>query len=297
MKRTLVFLTLFSSALFAQEVKLELKQLAEQGLAGGVSAFTATAHTVQGAPYSATVIHESVQSLADGNRIVQKTTGTTARDSQGRTRNDTALPMIGNMSAAGAPHLVFIVDPVAQTSYTLNLDEKTAHAMSHKMFVAAGPSGSEGPTMTKTWVAGAEGIQTFSTAVPPPPHPMGAMVMGFKSQKVDLDKEQAETRTEDLGAQVIEGVNAQGVRTTRTIPAGEIGNDKPIDILTEVWTSSDLKTIVMSRRSDPRSGDQIFRLSNIVRSEPDPSLFTIPADFKTVEAGGDKNFVFYHSKE
>ena len=64
-----------------------------------------------GAPYSATVVNESVQTLADGNRIVQKTTGTTARDSEGRTRNDAPLPMIGNMSSAGAPHLVFIVDP------------------------------------------------------------------------------------------------------------------------------------------------------------------------------------------
>src|SRR5579863_624728 len=82
---------------------------------------------VQGAPYSATVVNESTQTLADGNRIVQSTTGTTARDSQGRTRQDMTPPPIGNMSAANAPHIVFIQDPVAQASYMLNLTDKTAH--------------------------------------------------------------------------------------------------------------------------------------------------------------------------
>jgi hypothetical protein len=73
------------------------------------------------------------------------------------------------------------------------------------------------------------------------------------------------------------------VRTTRTISAGEIGNEKPISIVTEVWTSPDLKTVVYSKRSDPRMGEQTFQLTNIARSEPDASLFTVPADFKIVD--------------
>src|SRR3984893_8271832 len=84
---------------------------------------------IQGAPYSATVTNESIQTLADGNRIVQSSTGTIARDSQGRTRQDAALPVIGNFSGANAPHLVFIRAPVTQTSYTLNLSEKIAQKM------------------------------------------------------------------------------------------------------------------------------------------------------------------------
>jgi hypothetical protein len=305
MKLSLIFLTVLSSTLFAQD---EMKQSADKQLlekqlvekqfvihaAGGVGAFTSTAHPVQGSPYSATVTNESVQTLADGNRIIQKTAGTTARDSQGRTRNDAQLPMIGSMSATGAPHLVFIVDPVAQASYTLNLDEKTAHVISGKMSAGHEPAGVEGATMMKTWI-GAGPVMGGLSSLPPPP--AGGMMVSISGQKVQLSKEQGETRTEDLGAQVIEGVHAQGVRTTRTIPAGEIGNDKPIEIVTEVWTSSELKTIVMSKRTDPRSGDQIFRLTNIVRSEPDPSLFTVPADFKTVEGGAGKNIFFYQSKE
>jgi hypothetical protein len=92
----------------------------------------------------------------------------------------------------------------------------------------------------------------------------------------------------------MEGVLVNGVRTTRTIPAGEIGNDRPISIVTEVWTSPDLKTVVSSKRSDPRMGEQTFQLTNIVRAEPDPSLFSVPADFKIVE-GPQK--IIYRTKQ
>jgi hypothetical protein len=88
----------------------------------------------------------------------------------------------------------------------------------------------------------------------------------------------------------MEGVFVTGVRTTRTIPAGQIGNEKPISIVTEVWTSPDLKTIVYSKRSDPRTGEQIFQLTNITRNEPDASLFAVPAGFKLVE--GPKTVIY-----
>jgi hypothetical protein len=288
MKRTMFFLTLLSGSLYAQtdaKQQLEMKQFAENFHAGAttIGAFTNSAHAVQGSPYSATVVNESIQTLADGNRIVQRTTGTTARDSEGRTRNDASLPMIGNMSPAGTPHLVFIVDPVAQKSYTLNLDDKTAHVMGHKMLM---PPGAE-----------AGGVKVIARDVAMSSEHLGPVTIAIGGQKIELDKEQTQARTEDLGNQVIEGVNAQGVRTTRTIAAGEIGNEKPIDIVTEVWTSSDLKTIVMSKRSDPRSGEQTFRLTNISRAEPDAALFTIPADFKTAEIVPDRKMFFYQPKE
>jgi hypothetical protein len=81
----------------------------------------------------------------------------------------------------------------------------------------------------------------------------------------------------------MEGLLVNGVRTTRTIPAGQIGNSKPITIVSEVWTSPDLKTVIYSKRVDPRMGEQTSQLSNIVRSEPDPSLFSIPGDFRIVD--------------
>jgi hypothetical protein len=247
-----------------------------------VAAGRMLATPVQGAPYSATISNESVQTLADGNRIVQTSTGTTARDSQGRTRQDTALPTIGNLSAANAPHLVFIMDPVGQVSYTLNLTDKSAQKLSMPL---GGPDGVAG-------VAGAPGatkmfftqVETASpTAGMPPPAP-GALVRSFGPE------EQANVSTEDLGIQTMEGLLVTGVRTTRTIPAGEIGNEKPISVVTEVWTSPDLKTIVYSKRTDPRMGEQTFKLTNIVRAEPAPALFTVPADFNFMD--GPQNLIY-----
>jgi hypothetical protein len=254
---------------------------------------------VQGAPYSATITNESVQTLADGNRIVNTSSGTIARDSQGRTRQDAPVPSIGNLAAANAPHIVFIQDPVAQVSYTLNLTDKTAQ----KMSIMPGPPGGPGMAImsggatgagTAGPVTGAAGgpVQTFSMRIEgepgsaamaplPPLPPGGGPVM---IQRAMIADDPSQMTTEDLGTQTMEGVTAKGTRTTHTIPAGQIGNDAPIKIVTEVWTSPDLKTVVYSKRDDPRMGEQTFQLKNIVRTEPDASLFTVPADF-TVSDG------------
>jgi|SRR5579872_19036 len=251
---------------------------------------------VQGQPYSATITNESIQTLADGNRIVQSTSGTIARDSQGRTRQDMNLPSIGNLSATNAPHLVVIQDPVAQTSYTLDLTDKTAQKMPAPPMGPVPPPGGLAPA------AGGQAppsggnvfyVQSGRAAasgqmpdLPPPMPPLPSM----DGPKVLMTDAQGQATTEDLGSQTMEGVFVTGVRTTRTIPAGQIGNEKPISIVTEVWTSPDLKTVVYSKRSDPRMGELTFRLTGIARSEPDASLFTVPADFKIVE--GPKPFIY-----
>jgi hypothetical protein len=87
------------------------------------------------------------------------------------------------------------------------------------------------------------------------------------------------TTTQSLGTQTIEGVQAEGTRTTRTIPVGDIGNDQPIQIVTERWFSPDLQTFVMVKHSDPREGETTYQLTGINRSVPDASLFEVPADY------------------
>jgi hypothetical protein len=234
---------------------------------------------VQGAPFSATITNESVQTLADGNRIVQTNTGSTARDSQGRTRQETALPPIGNLSAANAPRLVFIHDAVAQTSYTLNLTDKTAQKIPTFPPGMSGSGQISGANVSVMRMESGSVATAGAGQVGLPPLPPPAMML----QSTVLSNDPSKVSTEDLGSQTMEGVIVNGVRTTHTIAAGEIGNDKPIRIVTEVWTSPDLKTVVYSKRSDPRMGEQTFQLTNIVRAEPDASLFTVPADFKTVD--------------
>ncbi|HRI02411.1 MAG TPA: hypothetical protein PLL77_01600 [Pyrinomonadaceae bacterium] len=89
-----------------------------------------------------------------------------------------------------------------------------------------------------------------------------------------------ETKTEQLGSKNIEGIEVEGTRTVTTIPAGAIGNERPIETVYEKWYSKELQLVVMSKRTDPRFGEQTYRLTNLVRSEPDPSLFNVPAGYK-----------------
>lgn len=285
-----MFLLAASSCAFAQEAGNTVffqSQVAGPVTTVGVGMLgKAPGAPVQGAPYSATISNESVQTLADGTRIVQNITGSIARDSQGRTRQDAPLPAIGNLSAADAPHLVFIQDPVAQTAYTLNLTDKTAQKMPGlpMNFAASGP-GAPGKMVLQM-----SDTPSSAGAPPLPPPPMPMPPPDFVMQKTLIVGDQGKASTEDLGSQTMEGVQVSGVRTTRTIPQGEIGNDRPITIVTEVWTSPDLKTIVYSKRSDPRMGEQTFQLKNIVRNEPDATLFTVPPDFKI--ANGPQNVIY-----
>jgi hypothetical protein len=93
----------------------------------------------------------------------------------------------------------------------------------------------------------------------------------------------------------MEGLRVNGVRTTQTIPAGQMGNAKPFTIVNEVWTSPDLKTVIYSKRSDPLVGEMVYQLTDIARAEPDSSLFTIPADFQIVD--GPKPIAFGSIRE
>ena len=292
MKRALLLVLAAASCAFAQEKGNVIYQTT--GTAGIVASggFDGGSGPVVGAPYSATTSNESIQTLADGNRLVQTSTGTTARDSQGRTRQETVLPTIGNLSAANAPHLIFIHDPVAQTSYTLNLTDKTAQKMPTLPPLPGGAAGVGGAMVTMRAVE--------SSQVPlPPADAMPTTIAAAPAPGVFLAKhltmsDQDQGNTEDLGSQSMEGVLVNGIRMTHMIPAGQIGNDLPITIVTEVWTSPDLKTVVYSKRSDPRMGEQTFRLTNIVRTEPSALLFTVPADFKIVDGPQP---IFYRTKQ
>jgi hypothetical protein len=96
--------------------------------------------------------------------------------------------------------------------------------------------------------------------------------------------------TESLGTRQFEGVTAEGTRSTTTIPAGQIGNLLPIAVVTEHWFSKELQVAVLITRRDPRSGDTVYRLTNIVRAEPPPDLFTVPPDYQVIDLNVPKEF-------
>ena len=269
-------------ALFAQESKMGMISIGP----GPVGIEAVMGGSIKGAPYSATVITERTQTLSDGNRITEKHTSMVARDSEGRMRNEATVMAIGTAPVAGGPaQIVMILDPVQQASYTLEMNSKTARKRSLQ-------PGSEMEAKMKMEARRSGPATAFATASAG--IAIGASEAGAKEKMAaerKAAKEQSDMHRESLGTQVIEGVLAEGSKTVRTIPAGEIGNERAIEIVDEVWTSPDLKTVVLSKHSDPRMGEMTYRLTNISRAEPAASLFMVPADFKVVE-GGEATFVY-----
>lgn len=209
---------------------------------------------VKGAPFSATSTSTTTQTLQNGTTINRSAQGAIYRDSEGRSRREVTFTGVGPLETTGGTHkVVAIFDPVAGVHYMLNPEKKVAH----KMTLPAN-SGS------------ADKAQAFEQK------------MQARQQKEEAS---GALKTESLGTQMVNGVNAEGTRTTRTIAAGEIGNDNPIQVVSERWYSAELQTVVKSSRTDPRFGTTTFSLTNIQKAEPAATLFTVPADY-TVEAGG-----------
>lgn len=94
-----------------------------------------------------------------------------------------------------------------------------------------------------------------------------------------------------LGTKTIEGVKAEGTRLTIEIPVGQIGNDKPIYVVTEKWFSPELQMVVLSKHTDPFIGEVTFQLVNIKKGEPAADLFKVPNDFRLYEPEKNKKRV------
>jgi hypothetical protein len=260
--------------------------------------------TVKGAPYSAEAVTETTQTLADGNRIVNRSSALIYRDSEGRERREQSLPNIGpfvpqttGSGASEPPKTVFISDPVAQVNYTLNPFDHTAIRLPVPPVPPVPPSAG-----SMAYPAAGVGL---SSAPPPPPPGIPQPEMNVIIQRIDRpgapEAGTSEVRpqmvyigkggpssldaphTEQLGSKLIEGVQATGIRTTITIPAGQMGNEKPIEIVDERWYSDELKITVLSEHNDPRTGRTLYSLKNVSRAEPDPALFRVPADYKMSE--------------
>ena len=253
-----------------------------------------------GSPYSAVAVTENVQTLADGNRIVQKHSEKMYRDGQGRERSETA-------PASGEGFTAAISDPVAKTGYTLNSQTRTARQTPAGGFISLrfSPSSEQAAREDELKALNAqlktievevaaraalEANRVSDHAVPAPLTGSGggrsggpAVTGGAGGRGGPGGRGPAlNTVTEDLPPQNMEGVYATGKRTTRTIPAGQIGNEKDIVVVEEVWYSPDLQMNVMTKHSDPRTGENTYRLTNINRAEPDPSLFQVPPDYTVI---------------
>jgi hypothetical protein len=240
---------------------------------------------VKGAPYSGVEVNESTQMLADGTRIHNETQTQVFRDGEGRMRRENGTE-------------VTIWDPVANASYVLNAKSQTARKLPMGNF-AFSSNRIGGDTVTYTVRTGAaeilrspgpdEDMAKFKAELDTmkATHTAGAIGMtiagpgepAMTRKIVRRDK----VASEPLGKQTIEGVSAEGTRQVSTIDAGAIGNDRPIQSVSERWFSNDLQTVMLTRRTDPRSGEEVFKLINVNRAEPAAYLFQIPAGYQIVE--------------
>jgi len=295
--------SMFVATAVAQEHDVVFEKMVPQlrvmGLQGGIMG-----KTVKGAPYSGVEISETTQMLADGTRIHNESQTQVYRDSEGRMRRET-------------PNEITIWDPVANASWVLNPKNQTARKLPMGTFIYRTTRDSNGEVFTNVMrtqtpeagrmtvaddaklakvrremeVANIETrtaearlkadvekeLRVSATA--------GVMVAG-PGPEIMMKKSMAAQKVnhESLGHRMIEGVNAEGTRMTATTEAGAIGNDRPIQSVTERWFSPDLQTVMLTRTSDPRTGEEVFKLVNVNRSEPAAYLFQAPAGYQVVEA-------------
>jgi hypothetical protein len=256
---------------------------------------------VKGAPYSADVVVSNNQTLADGNRITHSETSHVYRDGEGRTRREQsgAMTVVTRTEPIVSTKklVISIVDPVAGYSYSLDPEHMTAwrtpigasRELLDKVQAERGQRSSEPLTeeqkailakqkaeLANLAAAGKDGSDPKASAV------IAARGGGFTGVAVLPDNAPLEHAT-------IEGLAVEGRRRSETIPAGKIGNEQPIVITSEEWHSTDLKVLVLTKHNDPRTGESTYRLTNVVRAEPDPSLFLVPPDYTVKDTGIRRN--------
>lgn len=213
---------------------------------------------VTNAPFTATVKMIRTQTLADGNTINTATTGTVARDAQGRTYHQMSLAAMGPLASSGTPpQLAFISDPVAQINYMLNQNKKTAesfpeHKRGNRGNGANGANGGANPN----WAGRAGG------------------------------RNNANVTKQTVAPVTIGSVTAACTQITHTVPANTIGNASPIVSSVTRCFSADLQTVISETRTDPRFGTTTYQFTNITVGAPDAALFTVPADYTVTPGHG-----------
>jgi len=286
---------------------------ADQGVAGtsGVRIMSMSTEAVKGAPYSAEAINESVQALADGNRITHTSKSMQYRDSEGRTRMDNSIGPVGMwVPESKEMSISNINDPVSGEHFMLDHTRKSA-VKSTMRHIMASPGVAGGTKEVNVEVkhrvrstagvavaGGGEGVATFNHKVAGPP---GDVLIGPGPAVMMWDGEGKsepgmEVKKESLGKRLIEGVECEGTRETLTIEAGKIGNERPIQTVTERWHSAKLQQDVLRKTTDPRFGEMTYKLTRVVQGEQPRSLFEVPSDYK-VEDMNNAVFIKSRTKE
>lgn len=254
---------------------------------GSAAAISQVQSGVQNLPYTATKKTSSFQKLADGTTLTRSSTSTEARDSQGRT-------LIENVSELPEPnHRItsyILDDPANHTHCMWTSSAKNAtcihlpdlrRGMSSLVRPAQPAVGSNtGAPVVVSGMGSGSGIGAIAGGVAG--GVVTAEVSGAPVSSAD-PKLRPSIQRESLPGKSINGIYAEGVRITQTYPIGYFGNDRPIVLVHETWTSPDLKITVLATTDDPRTGTRTTEVTNLDRSEPDPALFQVPEGYTIKE--------------
>jgi len=263
----------YGSNVFAQDENREKKVVATFGGAGigpaggpGISPVVwAEFGVVKHAPFSGEMVCEYIQTLADGNRIVHQANTIIHRDGEGRIRRETSFKIRDANSGAYKEYkTIKISAPFGGQNFTLDPQNRTA------LKTTTLPM-KEIPGIIGFWPVGVGRVSQVGA-----PAAVNTCGPGTLRNFVSGVKE-------SLGSQMIEGVAAEGTRVTHTIPAGSMGNEKPVEITYERWSSKELYLDVLIKSVDPRSGESTQQMTKISRGEPDPALFEMPSDYTVKE--------------
>jgi hypothetical protein len=213
---------------------------------------------VKSLPFSATETTTREQNLSDGTVIKSTVEVQLARDSEGRLRAESSL----KPDASGAPQgrVVTLWNPNDGKAITWITGNPSATFAS----ITHLPE-SQLNSFLSTLASSPQ-----SATHPPPQRKLAA-------------SDSPNFQTESLSEQSIAGVQATGTRITQVIPAGTVDNDRDFTVVSETWTSTELKTTVRQVSSDPRTGTVTTELSNIDRTEPDPALFKVPSNVRVTD--------------
>lgn len=201
-------------------------------------------------PYTLTRTSTIVQTLANGAAITRSFTVKSARDSEGRTYSEIPL----TLPSGPDPHVDLVhysvFDPVARTNIDWDNRTKIAYV---------------------THMLAPETLQHRT-------QPMQAPEVDAARQPQAVRALRHVTR-DDLGIRTIAGIGARGTRTTRVIPAGEVGNDQPFTIVQEKWASAQYDIPLLTITDDPRAGKRTDEVTEFQPGEPNPALFKIPEGY------------------
>ena len=275
---------------------------------------------VKNAPYSALAVSERIQHLADGNQIVRKSSAMNYRDSAGRTRSEVRddngevrLVTIHDP----AEGVRYVLRPKNKTATRIGAPGDMARAAAEQARAAAAQARVSGEHARMAAERARERIEQLRKEGKLPEggrfivkeverdgehkdvririaQPGAEAALAAREMSVQLGpmiagaigdgKWSSKAATRDLGTREFSGVKAQGRQRSYEIPAGEIGNRNPITVSSETWTSPDLQMLVYHKRSDPRSGEMVYRLEDLKREEPAAALFTVPSDYTVKDA-------------